>query len=864
MHIDVLGDSYTYQNSISISGAPAFNLIGNQINFFNIGSGLITQEYADSPAIVVTGTGSLIENQSGAIIQGFGRTVVGGDGSDTIRNYGAIYGTIDLANGDDHVITSQPENGSAIYNLDEGNDVFEFRPSSRLNGAMITTNGGTGMDEFILTGQIYSFHGQNVLNFEHLVIDAPIGDPFQGYANNLLNLSGFSVVDIRPGSVANFLYSVNPLADINVSGGSIGISRGSVFKSLTGNDQNDFISIDGDGHVLGIVDLGDGDDTYFLSTDGSKYVAPVGVKGGAGQDALKLVTSGQWDIDLSIYTGFEQLEDGGNPRIFDLTLRHADGYSAVDFQHRNLLSIVDSFSPNAYVNGLAGHVEISASSIVGRYGFASGGYSYSQLDNEPIAVADLGTDVVNYGTILGDVQLYFGDDLYDGRGGNVLGAVYGYAGNDILLGGVGADNISGGYGADTLKGYAGDDVLSGGAGDDVIDGGTGIDTAVYSISRSQATVTHNVNGTVTISASTEGIDTVSSVEQFQFADGLYSLQFGSPSSVVVSNFAVGTGGWTSQDSYPRHVADLNGDGYGDIVGFGFAGMWASYGAANGSFAAPALASSGFGETTGWTSDNKYHRAVADVNGDGRADIVGFGVAGSYVSLAQSNGSYAAPALEISNFGTDQGWGSQDGFARTTGDVNGDGFADVIGFGVAGTYVALGNGDGSFQAPQFAIANFGANQGWTSDNGFHRVAADVNGDGKDDIIGFGVMGTYVALSNGDGSFAAPQLALDDFGTNQGWASQNGFARTAGDINGDSFEDIVGFGTQGTWVAFGNAGGTFSPPSFDVAGFSQAQGWTSDLNYHRELSDLNGDGYADIVGFGYAGVYTGINHAGDLLI
>jgi hypothetical protein len=31
------------------------------------------------------------------------------------------------------------------------------------------------------------------------------------------------------------------------------------------------------------------------------------------------------------------------------------------------------------------------------------------------------------------------------------------------------------------------------------------------------------------------------------------------------------GGWSSQDEFPRHLADLNGDGAADIIGFGIAG-----------------------------------------------------------------------------------------------------------------------------------------------------------------------------------------------------------------------------------------------------------------------------------------------------
>ncbi|MCW3796685.1 VCBS repeat-containing protein [Sphingomonas sp. BN140010] len=300
---------------------------------------------------------------------------------------------------------------------------------------------------------------------------------------------------------------------------------------------------------------------------------------------------------------------------------------------------------------------------------------------------------------------------------------------------------------------------------------------------------------------------------------------------------------------------MNGDGSNDIVGFGQAGVWASFGSASGSFTAAVLVGSTFGQTTGWASDNQFHRELADVNGDGRSDIVGFGLAGTYVSLAKADGSFANPMLGLTDFGTTQGWATQEGFARMVGDVNGDGKADVIGFGRAGTLVSIGNGDGTFQNPTLALANFGVEQGWTSNNALHRTVADVNGDGADDIIGFGYAGTFVALSNGNGTFLPPQLAVNNFGRDQGWASQNGFARDVADVNRDGHADIVGFGVAGTYVAYGQGNASFSAPTFDVEGFVASQGWTSDATYHREVADINNDGMNDIVGFGFAGVYVG---------
>lgn len=418
-------------------------------------------------------------------------------------------------------------------------------------------------------------------------------------------------------------------------------------------------------------------------------------------------------------------------------------------------------------------------------------------------------------------------------------------------------HTSGTIGADLLFGATGNDTLTGGPGNDTLDGGAGSDIAIYSVARSVANVSFDtVNRKLVVTAGADGTDTLVNVEQLRFSDGLYSFTFANPGAAVVANFNPANG-WSSQDQNPRHVADVNGDGYADIVGFGYAGVLVSFGSANGSYSAARVVVSNFGQTAGWTSDNRFHRELADVNGDGRADIVGFGYAGTLVSLARADGTFDNPSTGIVDFGVNQGWANQNGFARTVGDVNGDGKADIIGFGYAGALVALGNGNGTFRPAVTAIANFGVNQGWTSDNTYHRAVADVNDDGKADIIGFGIAGTYVALSNGDGTFADAKLVLGDFGANQGWSSNDSFSRLVTDINGDDVSDIVGFGIAGTLVAFGLGDGTFSAASTDLANFGAAQGWISDNTYHRTIADLNNDGLGDIVGFGIAGVLVGMN-------
>ena len=115
---------------------------------------------------------------------------------------------------------------------------------------------------------------------------------------------------------------------------------------------------------------------------------------------------------------------------------------------------------------------------------------------------------------------------------------------------------------------------------------------------------------------------------------------------------------------------------------------------------------------GWFSEDQATRLLGDVNGDGRADIVGFGFGGTFTALGQADGTFAAPILASNVFGTGAaagGWASQDQDPRVLGDVNGDGRADIVGFGFAGTFTALGQADGTFEAPVL-IANFGTGDG----------------------------------------------------------------------------------------------------------------------------------------------------------
>jgi hypothetical protein len=339
-------------------------------------------------------------------------------------------------------------------------------------------------------------------------------------------------------------------------------------------------------------------------------------------------------------------------------------------------------------------------------------------------------------------------------------------------------------------------------------------------------------------------------------------------TIQLAAFGRGAGGWTDQHDYPRMVADVNGDGMADIVGFASGGVSVSLATGSGHFAVPTGEIGSFGATAGgWTTQDQYPRLLGDVNGDGKADIVGFAAGGVTVSLATGNGHFAAPTGETGNFGfTAGGWSSEDRYPRLLADVNGDGKADIVGFADGGVLVALATGNGHFATPTGEIGAFGFSAGgWTSEDRYPRLLADVNGDHMADIVGFGDGGVTVALAIGNGHFATPTSEIANFGfTAGGWTSEDRYPRLLADVNGDHMADIVGFGDGGVTVALATGNGHFAAPRDDIAAFGfTAGGWTSQDLYPRTLGDVNGDGAADIIGFGQAGVHEALSH-GFLLI
>ena len=257
----------------------------------------------------------------------------------------------------------------------------------------------------------------------------------------------------------------------------------------------------------------------------------------------------------------------------------------------------------------------------------------------------------------------------------------------------------------------------------------------------------------------------------------------------------------------------------------------------------------FSYNDGWRV-NMHPRFMADVNGDGRDDIVGFSSSGVDGSFATSANTFTAPQRWVNSFSYDGGW-RVDMHPRFMADVNGDGREDIVAFGPTAVSVSLATGHG-FGPAEGWVAGYGYDGGWRVD--MHpRFMADVNGDGRDDIVGFGGNGVSVALATTANTFSSPTMWSGAYGYDGGWRVDM-HPRFMADVNGDGRDDIVGFSSSGVDVSLATSANTFTAPQRWVNGYGYDDGWR--VNMHlRMMADVNGDGKDDFVAFGSTGVFVG---------
>jgi hypothetical protein len=256
--------------------------------------------------------------------------------------------------------------------------------------------------------------------------------------------------------------------------------------------------------------------------------------------------------------------------------------------------------------------------------------------------------------------------------------------------------------------------------------------------------------------------------------------------------------------------------------------------------------------------------IPDFNGDGRPDLA------KGATLSHPNGTvlvyHGPPAAGFdtspatTSLAAPDGPGSQFGTSvASAGDVNGDGFADLI-VGATGTfnvtgrtntgcaYLYLGGVSGLPTSPAVRLTG---PDGLNGNFGFAVTSAgDVNGDGYADVAvsairaNFSAGRVYIYLGSATGLAPDPSATLN--GPSNGTFFGHALAG-AGDVNGDGYGDLLvgssNFNDLGrAYLYAGSAGGLATTPATTLTAPVHPSQFGSVL---ASAGDVNGDGYADVV-------------------
>lgn len=270
------------------------------------------------------------------------------------------------------------------------------------------------------------------------------------------------------------------------------------------------------GGILAIINGTNGDDNGIGAAKLIGTVDPDAINGLDGQDVIEGL-GGADTIDGGDGTDQVTYRSSAAGVVVNLATGTGTGGDAAG----DTFVSIEDIEGSAFADALTGNA--------GTNGISGG-------DGNDVIEGGAGADIIDGAGGTSDTASYAGSSsgvtvnlsTFSGSGGDAAGdQIYN---TENILGSAHADTLIGNSFANILIGGSGNDTLQGGEGNDTLVGDLGDDTAVFAGTRASATIT-NASGIITV-VSTDGTDSLYSIEFLQFSDKTVAVADLFPSSTI--------------------------------------------------------------------------------------------------------------------------------------------------------------------------------------------------------------------------------------------------------------------------------------------------------------------------------------------